>query len=114
MTAWNATNGYHPKSSKFRFQVATYSSNRKRITLKPMVAVTLDVMTINIFGPDILWSATKPDATILKQLKKLYFSRDCLEAEDMFVVDRGFCDGKGQLKNRNLAVEIPHLIKEQK
>ena len=115
VTVWDATYEYLPKSSNFRFQAATYSSNKKRNLLKPMVAVTPDGMIVDIFGPDTLWSATKSDAKILKQLMKLDSFRDRFEAGDVFVVDRGFRDVKQELENRNFVVKIPpHLVKGQK
>ena len=115
VTVWDATYEYLPKSSNFRFQAATYSANKKRNLLKPMVAVTPDGMIVDIFGPDTLWKASESDADILKHLMQLDSFQETFRAGDVFVLDRGFRNVKQALEEKNYVVKIPpHLVKGQK
>ena len=104
-----------PKSSNFRFQKATYSGNKCRNLLKPMVAVTPDGMIVDVFGPDSLWRASMSDGDILKEIMKLDDFKERFKRGDVFVIDRGFRSAKEPLLSKQYIVKIPpHLTKGQK
>ena len=107
VTVRDATYLYLPKSSNFRFQSATYSSNKARNLMKPMVAVTPNGMIVDVFGPDSLWKASISDGEILKQIMGLQDFKELFKPGDIFVVDRGFRCAKEAFQSANFVVKIP-------
>ena len=115
VTVWDATYEYLPKSSNFRFQAATYSDNKKRNLLKPMVAVTPDGLIVDVFGPGNQWKANMSDADMLARIMELPDFRKWFQLGDLFIVDRGFRNVKQALEGRQYVVKIPpHLVGKQK
>lgn len=115
VTSWDATYEYMPKSSNFRFQSASYSANKSRNLLKPMVAVTPDRFIVDIFGPDNLWRANISDGDILKQIMQSPQFESLFQPGDVFVLDRGFKSARQELESKGFVVKIPpHLAPRQK
>lgn len=81
---------YCQKSSNNNFQRKTYSEQKKRHLVKPMVICTTDGYIVDIFGP---FEACLNDARILIDLfEKNGDLRQLVHARDVFLVDRGFYD----------------------
>ena len=71
VTIWDATYEYLPKIANFRFQAATFSSNKKRNPVKHMVALTPNGMIVEVFGPTTMCKSTMHDRDILNEIMKL-------------------------------------------
>lgn len=63
MTIWDGTYIYCFKSTNYEFQKQTFSGQKKRNFLRPMVCVTTNGYIIDIFGP---FAATDNDAKCMK------------------------------------------------
>lgn len=65
ITIWDGTYIYVHKSSNYEFQKDTYSGQKKRIFLRPMVCVTTNGYIVDILGP---FEATKNDAKCVRTI----------------------------------------------
>lgn len=65
ITIWDGTYIYVHKSSNYEFQKDTYSGQKKRNFLRPMVCVTTNGYIVDILGP---FEATKNDAKCMRTI----------------------------------------------
>ena len=86
ITVWDGTYVYLNKSTNYRFQRVTYSGQKKRNFLKPMVAVTTNGYIIDIFGPNRLWAATVSDADILGYIMNTDWFQQFFKSGDVFIL----------------------------
>lgn len=108
ITIWDGTYIYTTKSKNFGFQKETYSGQKHRNLVKPMLCVCPDGYIVDIFGA---YKATMNDATIMKDILETNNEMaTVLRPFDVFVVDRGFRDVQETLKKRNYIVQIPKFI----
>ena len=110
---------YCQKSSNNQFQRKTYSGQKKRHLVKPLVICATDGYIVDVFGP---YAATDNDATILRDIMEKEkrpaignFDEIFLEG-DLFLLDRGFRDIALELKNKyKLLPKLPTCVSpEQK
>lgn len=82
----DATYIFYEKSKNYQVQRSTYSDQKKRNFVKPMVLTTTDGYYFDVIGP---YTATANDAVILKHvMEHSKFSQ--LRTGDVFLLDRGF------------------------
>lgn len=105
ITIWDGTYLFCQKSGNFRFQRDTYSMQKKRNLVKPMVCVAPDGFIIDIFAP---FKASDNDATILRTiLRDRPEVNRVLQPSDILIVDRGFRDSTRTLESLGLNVKMP-------
>lgn len=108
ITIWDGTYFFCHKSGNFRFQRDTYSMQKKRNLVKPMVCVAPDGFIIDIFAP---FKASDNDATILRTiLRDRPEVNKVLQPSDILIVDRGFRDSTKTLKSMGLNVKMPSSV----
>lgn len=108
ITIWDGTYIYCHKSGNYRFQKNTYTDQKKRNYVKPMVCVTPDGYIVDVFGP---FKAIENDAKIMQIIfDKKEEVKNVLMPSDVIVVDRGFRDCIVDLKKLNYEVKIPEFI----
>ena len=98
---------YIQKSSNYKFQKQSYSSQKKRNLIKPFMIVLPDGYIVNALGP---YEASKNDASIVKEIIQSG-ELDILQTGDILLVDRGFRDAKDFLVKRGFDVRMPQFIK---
>ena len=97
---------YIQKSADNEFQWKTFSVQKGRHLVKPMILICSDGYIIDGFGP---YEATKNDATIMTEIlekEKDQFER-LFRHGDVVIVDRGFRDAKAPLEQRGFIVKMP-------
>ena len=97
---------YIQKSADNDFQWKTFSVQKGRHLVKPMILICSDGYIIDGFGP---YEATKNDATIMTEIlekEKDQFER-LFKDGDVMIVDRGFRDAKAALEQRGFVVKMP-------
>lgn len=105
ISIWDGTYIYCQQSGNYRFQKETYSVQKKRNLVKPMVCVASDGFIIDIFCP---FKASENDASILKQILAEHKEvRKAFQLLDVFVVDRGFRDSETTLEEYGYVVKMP-------
>lgn len=112
VVTFDATYVFTIKSSNFDFQKSTYSKQFKRNLVKFMLCVSTNGLIAAAYGP---FDARKNDATILNEIineQGSVFQQ--LRAGDVVVVDRGFRDVGGALRNLGLIVKSPMGTKKNK
>lgn len=103
----DATYIYYEKSGNYNVQRSTYSDQKKRNFVKPMIITTTNGLYVDIFGP---YEATKNDAAIIKNVFERHGPFTQLEAGDVFFLDRGFADSNEFLKSKGFTVKMPEFI----
>lgn len=103
----DATYIFYEKSGNYNAQRDTYSDQKKRNFVKPMVITTTNGLFVDIFGP---FEATKNDAKIIQYVFEHYGPFMQLEAGDIFLLDRGFADSTDFLKSIGFVVKMPEFI----
>lgn len=108
ITIWDATYIYIQKSSNYQFQRKSFSVQKKRQLIKPMMIVAPDGYIIEVLGP---YKATMNDATILNS----YFqtqNEQCsfFKKDDIFLLDRGFRDSIQTLQSMGYKPKVPAFI----
>lgn len=100
---------YCNKSQNYDHQRNTYSDQKKRNFIKPMVFVTTNGRFVEIFGP---YEATKNDASIMHSVFEKHDSdiMRCMQQGDIFLLDRGFRDCGNFLENKGFVVKMPEFI----
>lgn len=105
---WDGTYVYIQKSGNYDFQRKTYSMQKQRCLVKPMIAVTPDEYIVEIYGS---FKATENDATILmKIMDGAETPRKYLQDGDTFLLDRGFRDALKSLRRNKLTAFMPSFI----
>ncbi|XP_028157568.1 uncharacterized protein LOC114350796 [Ostrinia furnacalis] len=100
---------YLQKSSNYLFQKKTYSLHKYRNLVKPFLLVASDGHIIDTFGP---YPATESDANIMKALfqNENRELRRYFEANDVFILDRGFRDAIPFLDSLGYKVYQPESL----
>lgn len=111
ITIWDGTYIYCNKSFNQYLQRLTYSGQKLRNLLKPMVCVTSNGYYVDVFGPYV---GKKNDASIMEHILKNY--RDVIAEKllpgDVFLLDRGFRDCEEHLKSLGYQVKMPEFIQK--
>lgn len=103
---WDGTYLYIQKSGNHDFQRKSYSMQKHRCLVKPMIVITPDEYIIEIYGS---FKATENDATILNQIMDSPDSPR-LEENDIFLLDRGFRDSLPILRRHKIIGHMPSFI----
>lgn len=112
VTIWDATYIFCDRSGNYKFQKQTYSGQKKRNFVKPMVCVCPDGYIVDIFRPCM---ATENDATIMRKIIENYSDvLRVLQPSDVIVVDRGFRDVVPFLESLKFIVKIPEFADSSK
>lgn len=110
VTIWDGTYIFCDKSGNFRFQRETYSVQKKRNLVKPMVCVSPDGFIIDIFCP---FTASENDASILQNiLRENQEVKNVFQPSDIFVLDREFRDSSKTLEGLGFVVRMPSFVNE--
>lgn len=105
VTVWDFTYIYCVKSGNYAYQRNTFSGNKKRNLVKPMVCVCPDGYIIDVFTAK---KATINDAKIMKSIFEEHTEvKNVLLENDVIVVDRGFRDVLEDLKSMKFIVKMP-------
>lgn len=104
---WDGTYIFCEKSGNYKFQKQTFSGQKKRNLVKPMVCVCSDGYIVDVFGP---YMATENDASIMKNIMVKHPEvLNALQPFDVIVVDRGFRDIVSYLESLKFIVKIPEF-----
>lgn len=98
---------FYEKSGNYEIQRNTYSDQKRRNFIKPMIITTPNGYYIDVFGP---YKANTNDASILKHVFDNFGPFQQLEANDIFILDRGFIDCKDFLEAKGFEVKMPEFI----
>lgn len=111
VTIWDGTYIFCNKSINQHIQRTTYSGQKSRNLVKPMVCVTPNGYYVDIFGP---YGATKNDATIMSHVMENHSAAifNKLRAGDVIVLDRGFRDCQNMLESKGLVVKMPEFVRK--
>lgn len=111
ITIWDGTYVYCNKSFNHHLQRSTYSGQKLRNLLKPMVCVTSNGFFVDVFGPYV---GKMNDASIMEHILEEY--RDVIAEKllpgDIFLLDRGFRDCENQIKSLGYEVRMPEFIQK--
>ncbi|XP_061190072.1 uncharacterized protein LOC133197912 [Saccostrea echinata] len=104
---------YVQKSSQFSFQRRSYSMQKQRHLLKPMMIVTTTGYIVAAIGP-YLADGKNSDANILKHIigSDTQEIKTWLQEDDIMIVDRGFRDSAGVLENLGIHMEMPSFLQK--
>lgn len=109
ITIWDGTYIYINKSANYKFQKETFSGQKKRNFLRPMMCVTTNGYIIDVFGP---FEAVKNDAKCMKTIFERNLAvNEKLEPGDVFILDRGFRDCLADIENRGYVAKTPEFIR---
>ncbi|KAJ8708930.1 hypothetical protein PYW07_013534 [Mythimna separata] len=102
---------YVQKSSNYMYQKDTYSLHKYRNLMKPLLMVCCDGYIIDVLGP---YPATTSDANIIikefnEESKPL---RRYFQADDVFILDRGFRDSVPLLRACNYKTHMPASLQQ--
>lgn len=110
MTIWDGTYIYCDKSANYEFQKKTFSGQKNRNFVRPMVCVTTNGYIIDILGP---FEAVKNDAKcMLEIMQRNQYVNGILRQGDVFILDRGFRDCKQELNEMGYIVKMPEFVKK--
>lgn len=108
ITIWDGTYIYIQKSSNYAFQRKTYSMQKKRPLIKPMMVVTPNGYILETFGP---YPANLNDAEIMNKILAENTSlSELFIQDDIFLVDRGFRDSLDVIINKGYIGKMPDFI----
>ncbi|XP_053388533.1 uncharacterized protein LOC128551660 [Mercenaria mercenaria] len=102
---------YIHKSSYLKFQRKTYSVHKKRPLVKPMTSGYI----VSVLGP-YLANGKNNDANILNSIleQNVEEMKTWVRRGDVFVVDRGFKDSLGVLKDIGIEAKMPSFLEKGK
>lgn len=108
---WDGTYIYSNKSRNQYIQRKTYSAQKKRNLLKPMVCVTTNGTYVDVFGP---YEATMNDATIMNSIfdKHSDMIMNRLQPGDVVLVDRGFRDNHALFTQLGFVFKMPEFVQK--
>lgn len=95
------------KAGTINFKKKTYNDQKKRNFVKIMMVVTCDGLIVYALGP---YSTLDNDAKIMKSIFENTDAFDHLQRGDIFILDRGFRDCVGLLRNKGFDVKMPGLV----
>ena len=102
----------HQKSTNNEYQRKSFSGQKKVPLCKPITICTTDRYVVDMLGP---YPASQNNADIMKNIiEDPNGLCKFLRTNDVFVLDRGFCDVVKYLKEKNFKVLIPALKRERK
>lgn len=105
---WDGTYLYTQKSGNYDFQRKSYSMQKHRCLVKPMMVVTPDEYVVEVYGS---FEATKNDATIMDEiLDSPHSPVQYLQDNDTFLLDRGFRDSLPKIRRNKLKPFMPSFI----
>lgn len=105
---WDGTYLYIQKSQNYDFQRKTYSMQKHRCLVKPMMVVTPDEYIVEVYSS---FKAIDNDATILNRIFDSSESpKQYLQAQDVFLLDRGFRDCLPRLRREQITAHMPSFI----
>lgn len=108
ITVWDGTYIYIDKSANHEFQKLSFSGQKDRNFLRPMMCVTTNGYIIDVFGP---FPASKNDATCMTVILQNYQEvSDAVQPDDIFIFDRGFRDCVAEVENMGYVVKSPGRI----
>lgn len=110
ITIWDGTYLYCDKSHNQHIQKQTFSCQKLRNLVKPMVCVAPDGTYVDIFGP---FCATLNDAKIMEVVFQKHSESimNVLQEGDIVLVDRGFRDCAQLFAANGLVVKMPEFVK---
>lgn len=102
---------YCDKSGNHFNQKSTFSGQKKRNLVKPMVCVAPDGTYVDIFGP---YSGTANDAKIMEIVFQNHSTEmmNVLRKDDIVLVDRGFRDCVSLFTAHGLIVKMPEFVQK--
>lgn len=111
VTIWDGTYIYCNKSQNHNLQRSTYSGQKLRNLVKPMICVTTNGTYIDIFGP---FEAKENDAKIMENVFEKYGNIIIEKSNpgDVMLVDRGFRDCRNLLLQHGFDVKMPEFIQK--
>lgn len=110
ITIWDGTYIYIDKSANYEFQKSTFSGQKNRNFLRPMVCVTTNGLIIDVFGP---FEAIRNDAKCMKAILENDPSVSQLfQPGDVFIFDRGFRDCLEEIAAMDCVAKTPEFIKK--
>lgn len=111
ITIWDGTYIACNKSFNQYVQRITYSGQKMKNLLKPMICCSPNGFIIDIFGP---FAGTKNDSSIMRYLFERNVDLICerLQRGDIFMVDRGFRDSKDLIESNGFVVKMPEFIQK--
>lgn len=98
---------FYQKSGNHEIQRLTYSDQKKRNFVKPMVITTTNGLYVDIFGP---YKANQNDAVIIQDVFERYGPFELIQSGDVFLLDRGFRDSSNFLKSKGFNIKMPEFI----
>lgn len=104
---FDSTYIYIQKSQNYMFQRKTYSDQKKRNFLKPMMVVTADGYILDVFG---LYPATVNDAKIMESIIDTQENLEHFRKGDVFLLDRGFRDAVPKLNAIGFDVRMSSFL----
>lgn len=109
VTIWDGSYVYCNKSLNHELQRRTYSGQKCRNLIKPMVCVTTNGLYVDIFGP---FEATQNDATIMEVVFDKYYGPIMNKSKpgDILLLDRGFRDNKAMLTQLGFVLKMPEFV----
>lgn len=109
VTIWDGSYVYCNKSQNHEVQRRTYSGQKCRNLVKPMVCVATNGMYIDIFGP---FEATKNDASIMEFVFDKYSGPIMNKSQpgDILLLDRGFRDNAAMLTQLGFVIKMPDFV----
>lgn len=107
---WDGTYIYCNKSHNHHHQKLTYSVQKMRNLVKPMVCVTPNGTYVDVFGP---YTAVTNDAKIMEAVFDKHSDEimNVLERGDVVLVDRGFRDCVQLFESKGFVVKMPEFVK---
>lgn len=111
ITIWDGTYIFCDKSFNQRLQRLTYSGQKMRNLVKPMVCVTTNGYFVDAFGPYV---EKMNDASIMKHIlenHRAHITAKLLPG-DVFLLDRGFRDCENEIKSMGIEVKMPQFIQK--
>lgn len=111
VTVWDGTYIYCNKSHNQQLQKKTYSCQKMRNLVKPMICVTPNGTFIDVFGP---YTAATNDAKIMDMIFEKHSDEimSILKRDDVVLVDRGFRDCKQLFESNGLVVKMPEFVQK--
>lgn len=110
MTIWDGTYIYCHKSANYEFQKLTFSGQKNRNFVRPMVCVTTNGYIVDILGP---FEAVKNDAKcMLDIVRRNEGVIGMFRPGDVFIFDRGFRDCTSAINEMGYIVKMPEFVKK--
>lgn len=100
---------YTNKSTNYQFQKFTYTDQKKRNFIKVMMCVASDGLIVYALGP---YAAVDNDAKIMRAIFDTTDAFKNYLPGDVIMLDRGFRDCVGFIKEKGFDVKMPSLVQK--